>query len=221
MGADFRFWIFDFRLKEGDERSGGGGAGFGLAGGQKAVEDAVDKGGRLGGPEPLGQLDRLVDGHSAGRFGVQDFKGPHPQHVAVGGGHPLQAPVVGRAGQQGIELRPIAADARDQRPGEIDQFRGVQPIEPRAEEAIGLARIVSGIQVVLKQHLQGDFACPAAATHEYSSVCGQRRGGVAYLSYAKYALDRGNYRTLWRCGRLWGTVVGASGEPGTVAGASD
>ena len=80
------------------------------------------------GAEPLGQFDGLVDGHAVGRFGIQNFVGPQPQHVAIGGRHAVQAPIVGRLRQQLVEFRPIAAHAGHQRPGRTRSARRPQAV---------------------------------------------------------------------------------------------
>ena len=48
-----------------------------------------------------------------GRFGKVDLVGAQPQQVAVGGGHPLEAPVVGRGGDLLVQLGPVRPHALD------------------------------------------------------------------------------------------------------------
>ena len=44
----------------------------------------------------------------AGRVGKVDLVGAQPQEVAIGGGHPLDAPVLGRGGDLLVQLGAIA-----------------------------------------------------------------------------------------------------------------
>ena len=101
----------------------------------------------------------------ATRSGVSAYRisnAPETQHVAIGGGHPLQAPVVGRPGQQRVQLAAIAAHAGHQRTGELDQLSNRKRDCRNSSATPGFC---AGIQIVLVEDLQGDFTCSTASGH--------------------------------------------------------
>ena len=68
------------------------------------IEDAVDERGRLGGAEPLGQLDGLVDDDLDRRLGeAAQLAHREPQDVAIDPAHPLEPPVARRAGDDLVD----------------------------------------------------------------------------------------------------------------------
>ncbi len=126
------------------------------------VQNAIDELRRLGGAEALGQFYGLVDGDTRGRVGVQQLVGPQPEHVAIGGRHPLEAPMGGNLLDQGVQLRPLPPHAGDQLAGERSQVVAAQAA---VDELIAVGRVVTRIQIVLVEDLEGDFSCSAAAGH--------------------------------------------------------
>ncbi len=90
---------------------------------QEPVQNAVHEVRGLPGAEAAGQIHRFVDRHPVRNVGEQDLVGSQPQHVAVGDGHPPQAPVLGAFGQQLVQFRTMVAHAGQQRSGELDQHR--------------------------------------------------------------------------------------------------
>ena len=94
---------------------------------------------------------------------MQQFVGPQPQHVAIGGRHPLQAPIGGNLLPAGASNScPIPPHAGDQLAGESDQVVGPQAA---VDQPVALGRIVARIQIVLIQDLEGDFAGSTATGH--------------------------------------------------------
>ncbi len=63
----------------------------------------------------------------------------------------LDAPVVGGFAQHLVQFASIATDTGNQRASELDQLWLAQPV---TRERIGIGRIVTGIQIVLKKDLK-------------------------------------------------------------------
>ena len=77
----------------------------------------------------------------SGRVGVEHLEGAEPQHVAVGGGHPLQAPVVGRLAEQRRRVRPDCGARRRPASGRTRSVRAPRSRRCRnASASAGLCR---------------------------------------------------------------------------------
>jgi len=137
------------------------------------IEDPVDELRGLRGAEAFGKFDSLVDRHAIGCIGVEDFVGAEPDHVAVGGRDPLQAPVGGRLFDQGIYFLRVPTYPGNQPLGELYEVIRTQPA---ADPRIGFDRITRRIQIVPVQKLEGDLSCLAASNHgklmNQKIVCG-------------------------------------------------
>ena len=122
---------------------------------QEFVEYPVHELGRMRAAEALGELDGFVDGGAVGRIGIEDFVRAEAEHVAVGGGHAGDAPVIRDGRELRIDFALIAANAENQRHAEFFEVRRVQSaVDERFHLGDGRARVY----VILKQDLQGNFA---------------------------------------------------------------
>src|SRR5262245_42267918 len=78
------------------------------------VEHAVHEAARLLGAEPLGERDRLVEHHPHRHAGACDqLGGRTAQHRTIGGGEPVQLPVLGGFLQQRVDLGALLRDRAD------------------------------------------------------------------------------------------------------------
>jgi len=78
-------------------------------------EQAVDEAGRLVRGQARDELDGLADRDGGGHVGaVEELEHAQSQHVAVDGGHPVQGPVPGVRGHDGIDPAPPQGHPLDQ-----------------------------------------------------------------------------------------------------------
>ena len=68
---------------------------------------------------------------------MEDFVGPQAEHVAIGGGHAVQAPVGGGLLDPLVQLLAVLAHAGHQFAGEGGQVLGLEPWLIRASPTAG------------------------------------------------------------------------------------
>src|SRR5262245_49773296 len=144
-------------------RNGRSGGGPQLA--MDAIEDPVDEAPGLLGPELLGDLDRLVDGHLGRYLGrAQELVDGQPQDVAIDHGHPLELPVLGALPDHAIDAVLVGAHAPHDSAGELSRLlvHGMPGPELRlVGRGIGVPA-----QIELIQELEGDLPSLASPAHD-------------------------------------------------------
>ena len=87
---------------------------------QCGIEQPVDEGGRLLGPEALGQFDGFAQGHACrGFLAVTEFVDPHAQDGSIHAGQAFDTPLARQLGEHLINLGPMYAHASNQIDGQL------------------------------------------------------------------------------------------------------